>query len=240
MEPKKPLVLGLIPARGGSKTIPRKNLTLVGNKLLMAWTVEAARESGVLDRVILSTEDSEVAHVGKRLGAEVPFLRPPELAGDTSSSIDVNLHAVQWLEEKEGYRPDFVLFLQPTSPLRNARDIQRSVELAVARRANSVVSVCPVHQHPCWMKTLDDKERMFDLYPQSSIPTRRQDLSEVFALNGAIYLSKRDWLLATRTFVGEGTYAYVMPPERSLDVDTPWDLHLADLILRDRETHGNV
>jgi CMP-N,N'-diacetyllegionaminic acid synthase len=239
MEPKKPRVLGLVLARGGSKTIPRKNLAIVANKPLMAWTVEAANESGMLERLILSTEDPEIADAGKRLGVEVPFPRPPELAGDISSSIDVNLHAVQWLEEKEGYRPDFVLLLQPTSPLRSALDIRESVELAMARQANSVVSVCPVHQHPCWMKTLDAQQRMFDLYPQSPIPTRRQDLTEVFALNGAIYLSRRDWLLATRAFVGEGTYAYVMPSERSLDIDTPWDLHLADLILRHRETYGN-
>lgn len=238
-EPKKPRILGLILARGGSKAIPRKNLAVVGNKPLMAWTVEAANESAVLERLILSTEDHEIADVGKRLGAEVPFLRPPELSGDASSSIDVNLHAIRWLEEKEGYRPDFVLLLQPTSPLRSAWDIQQSVELAMARQANSVVSVCPVHQHPCWMKTVDDQARIYDLYPRSPVVTRRQDLPEVFALNGAIYLSKRDWLLATRAFVGEGTYAHIMPSERSLDVDTPWDLHLADLILRHRETYGN-
>jgi CMP-N,N'-diacetyllegionaminic acid synthase len=206
---------------------------------LSAWTVEAARASAVLDRLVLSTEDREIADVGRQLGAEVPFLRPLEFAGDSSSSIDVNLHAIEWLERNESYRPDLVLLLQPTSPLRIASDIGRSVELAVARRANSVVSVCPVHQHPLWMKTMDDEGKLLDLYPQPSVPTRRQDLPPAFALNGAIYLNLRSSLLATRSFIGDRTYAYVMPPERSLDIDTPWDLYFADLILRDRERHEN-
>lgn len=228
-------MLGLILARGGSKGIPRKNLALVGNKPLMAWTVEAANESGVVERLVLSTDDPEIADEGRRIGAEVPFLRPPELATDSSTSMDVNLHAFRWLEENENYRPDYVLLLQPTSPLRAAADIRASVELAVERQADSVVSVCAAHQHPLWMKTLDNQGRLVDLYPQPSTPTRRQDLPPAFALNGAIYLNLRSFLLNAHTFVCDRTYGYVMPPERSLDVDTPWDLYLADLILRDRE-----
>jgi CMP-N,N'-diacetyllegionaminic acid synthase len=235
MNMKKPTVLGLVLARGGSKGIPRKNLALVGNKPLIAWTAEAASESGVVDRLVLSTDDREIADEGRRIGAEVPFLRPAELATDSSTSIDVNLHAINWLEEHENYRPDYVLLLQPTSPLRTAADIRASVALAVERQADSVVSVSAAHQHPLWMKTLDNEGRLFDLYPQSLTPTRRQDLPPAFALNGAIYLNLRSFLLKARTFVCDHTYAYVMPTERSLDVDTPWDLYLADLILRDRE-----
>lgn len=235
-----PTILGLVPARGGSKAIPRKNLALLTNKPLIAWTVEVAIESGSLDRLVISTDDPEIAQVGKKLGAEVPFLRPTELATDTSTSMDVILHAIRWFDENESYRPDFVLLLQPTSPLRTVTDIRKSIELAFAKRADSVVSVCETHQHPLWMKGVNEEGKLVDLYPQSSAPTRRQDLPSVFALNGAIYLALRTFLLSERTFISDCTYAYVMPENRSLDVDTPWDLHLADLILRDREHRETI
>jgi CMP-N,N'-diacetyllegionaminic acid synthase len=239
-EQRPPTILGIIPARGGSKAIPRKNLALLANKPLLAWTVEVALESASLDRLIISTDDPEIAGVGKKLGAEVPFLRPAELATDISPGMDVILHAIHWLDESENYRPDYVLLLQPTSPLRTVTDIRESIKLALAKRADSVVSVCEAHQHPLWMKAVNEEGRLADLYPQSAAPTRRQDLPSVFALNGAIYLALRTFLLCERTFISDRTYAYVMPENRSLDVDTPWDLHMADLILRDREHRETV
>ena len=229
-----PTILGIIPARGGSKAIPRKNLAILANKPLIAWTVEAAIESDSLDRLVISTDDPEIAEAGKKLGAEVPFLRPTDLASDTATSMDVILHAIRWLEENESYRPDYVLLLQPTSPLRTVTDIRKSIELLLAKRGDSLVSVCESHQHPLWMKSVNEDGKLVDLYPQSATPTRRQDLPPVFALNGAIYLALRTFLLSERTFITDRTYAYVMPENRSLDVDTPWDLYLADLILRDR------
>ncbi len=235
-----PTILGIIPARGGSKAIPRKNLALLANKPLLAWTVEVALESASLDRVIISTDDPEIAEVGKNLGAEVPFLRPAELATDTSTSMDVILHAIHWLDDNEKYRPDYVLLLQPTSPLRTATDIRESISLAREKHADSVVSVCESHQHPLWMKGVNEEGKLIDLYPQSAASTRRQDLSPVVALNGAIYLASRTFLLSERTFISDCTYAYVMPENRSLDVDTPWDLYLANLILNDREHRETV
>jgi CMP-N-acetylneuraminic acid synthetase len=232
--------LGIIPARGGSKAIPRKNLALLANKPLLAWTVEVALESASLDRLVISTDDPEIVEVGKRLGAEAPFLRPTELATDTSTSMDVILHALRWFADNENYRPDYVLLLQPTSPLRTVTDIREPISLALAKHADSVVSVCETHQHPLWMKGVNDEGRLIDLYPQSAAPTRRQDLSPVFALNGAIYLALRTVLLSERTFISDRTYAYVMPENRSLDVDTPWDLYLANLILNDREHRETV
>jgi CMP-N-acetylneuraminic acid synthetase len=240
----KPIILGIIPARGGSKAIPGKNLAVVANKPLIAWTVEVAIESGLLDRVVVSTDDREIAAAGKEFGAEVPFLRPTELATDTSPSIDVVLHAIQWLDDNEQYRPDCVLLLQPTSPLRTVTDIRESMELLLAKHGDSVVSVCETRQHPLWMKSVNEEGKLVDLspelLPQSPAPTRRQDLPSVFALNGAIYLALRSLLLSERTFISSRTYAYVMPENRSLDVDTPWDLYLADLILRDREHRETV
>jgi CMP-N,N'-diacetyllegionaminic acid synthase len=235
-----PTILGIIAARGGSKAIPRKNLAVLANKPLIAWTVEVAIQSDSLDRLVISTDDPEIAEVGKKLGAEVPFLRPGELATDTATSMDVILHAIRWFDENESYRPDYILLLQPTSPLRTVTDIHRSIELVFAKRADSVVSVCETRQHPLWMKGVNEEGKLVDLYPQSPTPTRRQDLPPVFALNGAIYLALRTFLLSERTFISDHTYAYVMPENRSLDVDTQWDLHLADLILRDREHRETV
>jgi CMP-N,N'-diacetyllegionaminic acid synthase len=235
-----PTILGIIPARGGSKAIPRKNLALLANKPLLAWTVEVAIESDSLDRLVISTDDPEIAAVGKKLGAEVPFLRPTELATDTATSMDVILHAIRWFDENESYRPDYVLLLQPTSPLRTVTDIRKSIDLLLAKRADAVVSVCETHQHPLWMKGVNDEGKLVDLYPQSPAPAQRQDLPPVFALNGAIYLALRTFLLSECTFISDHTYAYVMPENRSLDVDTPWDLHLADLILREREHRETV
>jgi CMP-N,N'-diacetyllegionaminic acid synthase len=237
---KAPKILGVIPARGGSKAIPRKNLAVLANRPLIAWTVEVAIASDSLDRLVISTDDPEIAKIGKKFGAEVPFLRPAELATDTSTSMDVVLHTIHWFDENENYQPDYVLLLQPTSPLRTVTDIRKSIELLLAKRGDSVVSVCETHQHPFWMKGVDEKGRLVDLSPQSSAPTRRQDLPSVFALNGAIYLALRGFLLSQRTFISDRTYAYVMPENRSLDVDSPWDLYLADLILRDREHRETV
>jgi CMP-N,N'-diacetyllegionaminic acid synthase len=239
-EDSAPTILGIIPARGGSKAIPRKNLARLANKPLLAWTVEVALESASFDRLVISTDDPEIAEVGKKLGAEIPFLRPAELAADISPSMDVILHATRWFADNENYRPDYVLLLQPTSPLRTATDIRESIKLALAKHADSVVSVCETHQHPLWMKAVNEEGRLVDFYPQSQAPTRRQDLPAVFALNGAIYLALRSFLLSERTFISDRTYAYVMPENRSLDVDTPWDLYLANLILRDREHRETV
>jgi CMP-N-acetylneuraminic acid synthetase len=239
-EHRAPTILGIVPARGGSKAIVRKNLALLANKPLLAWTVEVALESASLDRLIISTDDPEIADVGKKLGAEIPFLRPAELATDTSTSMDVILHAVRWFADNKNYRPEYVLLLQPTSPLRTVTDIRESIKLALAKHADSVVSVCETHQHPLWMKSVNEEGRLVNLYPQPPAPTRRQDLPSLFALNGAIYLVLRTFLLSERTFISDRTYAYVMPENRSLDVDTPWDLYLANLILNDREHRETV
>jgi CMP-N,N'-diacetyllegionaminic acid synthase len=239
-EHRAPTILGIVPARGGSKAIPRKNLALLANKPLLAWTMEVALEAALLDRLVISTDDPEIAEVGKKLGAEAPFLRPTELASDTSTSMDVILHALRWFADNENYRPHYVLLLQPTSPLRTATDIRESIKLALTKHADSVVSVCETHQHALWMKGVNEEGRLVDLYPQSAAPTRRQDLPPVFALNGAIYLALRTFLLSERTFISDRTYPYVMPENRSLDVDTPWDLYLANLILNDREHRETV
>lgn len=232
-----PLVLGIVPARSGSKGLPGKNLRPVADKPLIAWTIETALASATMERVIVSTDSQEIAEIACKYGAEVPFLRPPELARDNTPGIEVILHAVCWLDEHKGYRPDYIMVLQPTSPLRTSEDIEIAIRLALERKADAVVSVCPVHQHPYWMKRLTEDGRLVDFLPLERPHTSRQELPPVYALNGAIYLVQREVLLQRKTFYTDRTYAYVMPPERSLDIDTPWDLSLAELILKDRMRH---
>jgi CMP-N-acetylneuraminic acid synthetase len=182
--------------------------------------------------VVVSTDDDEIAAVARTLGAEVPFLRPPQLAEDDTPTMPVIVHALHWLEDEQGYVPDAVVLLQPTSPLRIADDITGAITLARERSAESVISVSPSWSHPHLAKRIaaDGRLEEFMVHPRVD---RRQDLEPVYSLNGAIYLARREPLMENENFYGPHTYAYVMPPERSLDVDSPWDLHLCDLILRD-------
>ena len=226
--------LAVIPARGASKSIPRKNIAMVGGKPLLAWTVLAAKGSPALDRIIVSTDDAEIAEVAKAWGAEVPFTRPLELGRDDTPGIEPILHAVHWLAQQENYNPDYVMVLQPTSPLRTTQDIEAAIQLALKKDADSVLSVSPARQHPYWMKWITPDGRLVDFIPLGRRYVRRQDLPEVYALNGAIYLIRRQVLLEKQSWYTPRTYAYIMPPERSLDIDTPWDLYIANLILEDR------
>jgi CMP-N,N'-diacetyllegionaminic acid synthase len=227
-------VLAVIPARGGSKSVPRKNLAPVAGQPLIAWTIGAALGCEHVSRTVVSTDDSEIAAVAREYGAEVPFLRPAELSQDDTPGIAPIQHAAAWLHEQEGYRPKWVVCLQPTSPLRTVADIRAALELAWNRGADSVVSVSPVEHHPYWMKQIDAAGRLSNWTGPDCPVTRRQDLPPLHALNGAIYLVRREVLMDKGTFYTEQTLAYIMPPERSLDVDTLWDLKLADLVLRNR------
>jgi CMP-N,N'-diacetyllegionaminic acid synthase len=217
----------LIPARGGSKGIPRKNIKLIGGKPLIVWAIEAALRSSLLDAVVVSTDDPEIAEVAHRAGAQVPFTRPAELAQDQTPGLDPVLHALDQLPQY-----DSVLLLQPTSPLRSTQDIDACLQLAIDRRAPSVVSVTEAETHPYWTYRVTEGqalERMVDAVPVA----RRQDLPEVVALNGAIYFADARWLRRSGSLVAAETLAYVMPRERSVDLDTPLDWKLAELLLKE-------
>ena len=224
-------IIGLVTARGGSKSIPRKNITLLAGKPLIAWTIEAALQSRGLSRVVVSTDDQEIAEVSKKWGAEVPFMRPTELAQDDSPHVPVLIHAVEWLEEVEGATVDYLMLLQPTSPLRSAKDIDLAIELALDKNADSVISVCEAPVHPYFTRRITSDGRLQKFVQKPDGYLRRQVLPPAYAWNGAIFLIRRDILIEKQTREPERTYAYVMPPERSLDVDTPWELYLADLVL---------
>ena len=234
----KPVVLGLITARGGSKSIPRKNIAQLAGKPLIAWTIEAARESHSLNRVIVSTDDAEIAQVSREWGAEVPFTRPAELAQDDSPHMDVILHAVEWLRIHENYCPDYVMLLQPTSPLRTAQDIDAAIRLAVEKNAEGVISVCETHQHPYLITRITKDGTLVDFISGAPEPgtssIRRQDMPLAYFVNGAIYLTRCKALLGKRMLMPTRTFPYIMPPERSMQIDDPWDLYLVDMILRDK------
>ena len=227
--------LAIISARGGSKGIPAKNIQPVAGKPLIAWTVRAAQDSGVFERIVVSTDSPNIAHAAGACGAEIPFMRPAQLARDDTPGIDPVLHAVRWLETHEQFIPEWVMLLQPTSPLRTAEDIREACTLALQHNADAVVSVTYVHDHPYWMKKITPDGRLEDFIAQPTPITRRQDLPAAYALNGAIYLVRRSVLVEQETLFPHNTHALVMARERSLDVDTPWDLYVADLIMRDRD-----
>lgn len=224
-------IAAIIPARGGSKGITRKNLAPLAGRPLIAWTIAAALGSTKLGRVIVSTDDAEIAEVAREHGAEVPFLRPPELAADASGALEVALHALDWLEENTSDRPEYLLLLQPTSPLRTTADIDAAIELARARSADAVLSVCEAVPHPFLARRVDEARVLTDFLPVDEKLVRRQDFPDAYVLNGAIYLNRCASLRAARTFQPPGALAHFMPRERSLDIDTPDDLRLAELLL---------
>lgn len=214
--------LGLIPARGGSKGIPRKNIRALAGKPLIAWTIEAALRSKRLARVVVSTDDHEIAETARRYGADVPFMRPAELSQDSTPGLPPVLHALDQLPEH-----DSVLLLQPTSPLRTADDIDACLRLAEETDAQSVVSVSEPESHPYWTYRLTADRHLAPLYEASAIG-RRQDLPPAYALNGALYLADASWLRASRQLVDRDTIGYIMPRERAIDIDTLEDWELAE------------
>lgn len=232
--PTSPKVLGLIPARGGSKGILRKNIQMVASQPLMAWTAIEAKKATKLDRLVISTDAEEFAVVAKQHNIEVPFLRPTELAQDRTPSEAVAVHMLRWLEEHENYKPDYLLYLQPTSPLRTANDIDASIAIAQDKNADAVLSVSSVVRHPYFMKTVGADGRLEHFMEQKRPVPQRQELSPLYALNGAIFLIRREVMLQRQDWYGDKNYAYVMEAERSLEIDTPWELKLADLILREK------
>jgi N-acylneuraminate cytidylyltransferase len=219
-------VLALIPARGGSKGLPGKNIRLLQSKPLIAWSIEAAQASSFISRVVVSSDDAEILAVARAQGADVPFVRPAHLAGDASSGMDVVLHA---LEQLPGF--DWVVLLQPTSPLRLAADIDDAIEHCLNMGAPACVSVSEAATNPWWMFHVAADGRMGAFLPGAERPTRRQDLPELYALNGAIYVARVEWLRQTHTFLAQETVAYVMPPERSVDIDTLFDFQLAECLM---------
>ena len=234
-------VLGIITARGGSKGIPGKNLKPLAGKPLLAYTVDTARRSGALDRVILSTEDEAIATAGRDLGCDVPFIRPFDLAHDDTPHLPVIQHATRWMLERVNYQPDAVMILQPTSPLRSAADIASAVALLDTSGADSVLSVneVPAHSHPMRTLRLDDQGHAVLFVsgePVRNRINRRQDLPPAWVMNGAIYACRTRVLFAAEpSLYGNRVVAYRMPAERSISIDDLEDWDAAERALASRQ-----
>lgn len=229
-------ILAVIPARGGSKGVPHKNARLVAGKPLIAYTIAAALAAkDRLYRVLVSTDDAEIAGIARQYGAEVPFTRPADLAGDRVPMIPVLQHAARFVEEQDGQRLDWVLLLQPTAPLRTAEDIAAAVELARQGGCTSVISVVQVFAtHPILMKRIE-AGRLVPFCVEEREGTRRQDYQPpAYMRNGAIYLTRRDTLLEGNSIWGDSIRPYVMPEERSVSIDNELDMKLVELILGER------
>jgi len=230
--PKHPRIIGLIPARGGSKGLPRKNITQLAGKPLIAWTIETAVESNCLDRVIVSTDDLEIARISEEYGAEVPFIRPEEYASDSATSLSVVQHAIEYLRSNGISDKDFILLLQPTSPLRNSTDIINSVKLLELEKVNAVVSVFDAPCHPYYLKRVTHDGFLFPYDESAPDNFRRQDCPKLFIPNGAIYLNQICSLIDKKTFFPLYTYAYIMPNTRSIDIDSIEDLVIAEAMFQ--------
>lgn len=229
-------VLAMIPARGGSKGIPRKNITPCGGRPLIAWSCLAAREAKCVARAIVSTDDREIADVAKAHGVEAPFLRPAELSGDTAKSIDVANHALDWLEREQGWRTDVLVLLQPTSPMRTARHIDEAFALLTPEN-DSVASVVEVpHRYKPWA-ILELHDGLLRYAHQGELPFdryRRQGQPTLYTRNGPVVVVSHARTIRSGSYYGDRSAPYVMSDADSIDIDGPYDLELADWQLRRR------
>jgi CMP-N-acetylneuraminic acid synthetase len=225
-------VLGLIPARGGSKGVPHKNIKLLCGKPLLQYTAETALAANRLSRIVLSTEDEEIAEMGKACGLEVPFMRPAELAEDQTPMLPVVQHALTWLE-KRGQRFDAVCLLQPTNPLRTAAVIDGCIELLETSDADCAVTVLPVpaEHNPHWVY-FKDKDGSLRLSTGEAMPiSRRQDLPEAFHREGSVYVTRRNIVIEENSLYGKRVVGYPMHREHSVNIDNMSDWQRAEILL---------
>lgn len=216
----------LIPARGGSKGIPKKNIADVGGRPLVEFSIVAALDAQVPGRICLTTDDEEIRAIGLRHSVEAPFLRPVELAQDSSSTISVVLHALRWYEEEADFHPEYVVLLQPTCPFRTARNIHEAYELILEKKSDNLISVNKVNEHPC--EYVMSRPGGFSYVMRPPEKTGRQNFPEVFFINGAIYITSVEYFKKTGRLFDENAILYVMKKSESLDIDTPEDLDYAN------------
>ena len=225
-------VLEVIPARGGSKGVPKKNVKLLGGKPLIAYSIEAARAAKRLTRVIVSTDDEEIAEVSRRWGADAPFLRPAELATDAAKAVPVIQHALEEMEGRDDQVYDAVMMLQPTTPFRTGADIDRAIEILEKTGADSVISVVDVEgHHPARMKYLEDGRLIDPDFCEAYENQPRQELRPMYLRNGMIYLTRRE-VMRSGSFKGSDCRALIVETHRSVNIDTPLDFELAEFLYK--------
>lgn len=224
-------ILAIIPARSGSKRLVHKNIKILKNKPLIAWSIEAALKSKYIKNVIVSTDSQEYARIAMQYGAQVPYLRDRSLSDDTSSSFDVIKNIIDFYANKNISFKHIVL-LQPTSPLRNNKHIDEALDLFFKKKANSVISVCECEHSPLWSNTIPENGAM-DLFLPSEIKNlRSQDLEKYYRLNGAIYIAKIKEFMQYKGFFMPNSFAYKMESIYSIDIHTDYDFKMASLLLK--------
>lgn len=220
-------VLAVIPARGGSKGVPRKNLRLLNGRPLIAWSIEEATKSAVIDRLVVSTEDEEIAETARRWGADVPFLRPERFSTDTARPEDALVHLLGAIGESF----DYIAMLHSTVPLRRVEDIDGTIRACHELDATAAIAVCEPGKTPFWMMTLDAAGRMVPLMGWDGFVKRRQDQPKVVIPTGAAFVSRVEPFVRTANFYGPDTVTYEMPAARAVDIDTPLDFRLCEFLL---------
>jgi len=223
-------LLAIIPARGGSKRLPGKNLLKLAGKPMIAWSIEAAHKSKYIDRIVVSTDDNEIALVSEKLGAEVPFIRPSLLATDSTSSLSVVKHTLEELAKNNEFY-DYIILLQPTSPLRSEKHIDQAVQLLIDKCANAIISVSEVDYPIEWVGSLPNDFSMGEFYSNNLKGKSGQKYNARYRLNGAIYLCLVEKILSENTFLfSDKAYAYVMSKENSIDIDDEFDYKIAIML----------
>lgn len=230
-------MLAIIPARGGSKTITGKNIIQLCGKPLIAYTIEAAQKSELVDRIVLSTDDKKIMAVARNYNVDIPFRRPDELAKDTALAIDNFIYTIDRLKNEFDETYEEFVVLQPTSPLREAEDIDNALTLFFEKEADSVISVSETTHPPLWAKKIDASGRLRNYFDFEAARTNRQALEKAFMPNGAIFVFKSALLKEKYTYSSDKTFPYIMPKERSIDIDDYWDLKLAEFMIKKRCTN---
>lgn len=229
-------ILAIIPARGGSKGIPKKNIVKIEGKPLIAYTIEAAKNSKYLDKIVVSTEDLQIKEIAEDYGGEVPFLRPKELGQDNSRTIDCVIHALEILKNRSK-EYDYIVLLQCTNPLRESWHIDEAIEKIIDENKSSLVSVSKVEEHPIFMRTIDAEGSLRKILNSES-DVRRQDLQEVYKINGAIYIQKLDSKFSEKTSFNDGELAYILENKFSVDIDGCLDIKKVEYYLKKRNTQN--
>jgi CMP-N,N'-diacetyllegionaminic acid synthase len=223
-------ILAIVPARGGSKRLPQKNKLFLAGKPLLLWTLDAAKQSRYIDRIIVSSDDDQIIDHATKEGVGV-IKRPKKYSSDTASSYDVVSHALKKSEEKY----DYIILLQPTSPLRTGADIDNAILLLEMKNADAVISVTESDHSPLWQNTLPENGDMSQFLRQEVLNIRSQDLPTYYRLNGAVYICRRTRLLEEKTFfLKDNIYSFIMPQHHSIDIDAKYDFMMAELLLKDQ------
>jgi CMP-N,N'-diacetyllegionaminic acid synthase len=230
-------ILALIPARAGSKGLPGKNIKALNGMPLIAYTIREALKVSELSNVVVSTDSEGIANIAREFGAQVPFLRPQSLATDNASGIDVVFHTISHFENNNIFF-DYVLLLQPTSPLRDAGDIRNAINLLKSQNCDSIIGVCESHVHPYLLRVIGSNGLLQDYASNSNKHLRRQDLEKVYQVNGAIYLTSVEVLKRKDSFYGDIVLPYIMSQDKSVDIDNEIDFELAELLFRRKLKNG--